>query len=110
MLPTSARLPPARSRASGQRPPAHFRYSVAAAGTLTAAASAIAGAAPRRFGSGLPQRRSPLLRRRYDPRPPLGGEAALLPGGFRWRWRRRRGSLGYGRLEASQIRHPPMEF
>ena len=45
MLPTSARLPPARSRARGQRPPAPFRYSVAAAGTLTAAASAIGGAA-----------------------------------------------------------------
>ena len=39
----------------------------------------------------------PLLRRRDDPRPPLGTEAALLPGGVRRRWRRRPGRLGFSR-------------
>ena len=34
-----------------------------------------------------------LLRGRNDPRPPLGAEPALLPGGFGRRWRRRR--LGF---------------
>ena len=39
-------------------------------------------------GLGLPHRRPPPLRRRDDPRSPLGAQAALLPGGLRGHRRR----------------------
>ena len=39
-------------------------------------------------GLGLPNRRPPPLRRRDDPRSPLGAQAALLPGGLRGHRRR----------------------
>jgi hypothetical protein len=72
------------------------------AGPLTAPASGIAGAAfppctfpaAGRLGAAFVWaaafRRNPPargLRRRDDPCAPLGGEAALLPGGLCWRWR-----------------------
>ncbi len=44
---------------------------------------------------GLPGRRPTPLRRRDDPRPPLGAQAALLLAGLRGRWSRRRFSLDF---------------
>jgi hypothetical protein len=63
------------------------------------------GSFPRGFG--LPHRPPPLLRRRDDSRAPLGDQAAFLPGGHRWR-RRRRGSLGLprGPPSVSSARRP----